>query len=291
MNIVAFLIRQLTKRLPRRLSQKVVCRLPYAIRAFDAVVSYRGVKLKINTDDSVGKVLYWMDEYKPTQMRFFESLLRPGMFLWDFGANIGTYDAIAVKRGVRTIAFEPDPSLCQYYIRPVVAMNGGIGLCKVIAEAVSDRKGTMTFWLHRLGNLGAGRVFRVKDLEESPTITVNTDTLDGYVERYGWPDLVKMHIEGAETLAIRGSHRIFKRADAPMLIIEFHNEDIEAITPDTTVNALIDELKGYGYRFATITEPKYRESMWHIFYKGDLPEEAKKCLTVETQTLGGYQLK
>jgi len=178
--------------------------------------------------------------------------------------------------------------LCQYYIRPTIALNKGNELTKVVCEAVADKKGIATFWLHRLNHLGSGRLYKAEWWEESPTITIPTDTLDNYVQRFGKPDLIKMHIEGAEVLAIRGSKKIFEDPDAPTLIVEFHTVDIQAISPNTSADDLINELKGYGYEMKILTEPKYKESTWHVFFKKPLSEKTLKYFNSETGRLGGY---
>src|SRR3989344_9204754 len=106
MSATSYIISRATKLLPRRWAYKVISRLPYSVRSFDTIILFHGAKLKISTDESVGKILYWMDEYKPVHTHFMESLLGPGISFWDFGANIGMYDALALKNGAHTIAFE-----------------------------------------------------------------------------------------------------------------------------------------------------------------------------------------
>ncbi|OGN29978.1 MAG: hypothetical protein A3A33_01495 [Candidatus Yanofskybacteria bacterium RIFCSPLOWO2_01_FULL_49_25] len=280
----------ITRLFSRRLAFAVIVRLPQKYQSADSIVAFRGVKLKVNAGDSMGRVLKFMDPYKPVHTALMESLLVDKKLFYDIGAHIGLYSAMAVKRGVRTVSIEPDPALCQYYIRPNVVMNGPADLATVLCKAVSDTKGTATFWMHRMGNLGSGRLFKAEDMGENPTIVVETDTLDNLVQQYGKPDLMKVHIEGAEVLMLRGSYKVFEGEDAPTIVIEFHLPDIAAIAPGTSGDDLIKKLLGFGYKVKTITEPKYKESMWHVFYKRDLSPASLALFAPETQVPGGYFL-
>jgi hypothetical protein len=55
--------------------------------------------------------------------------------------------------------------------------------------------------------------------------------LDFYVFRLGVPSVVKMDIEGTEWLALNGDGETLERSDAQDFLIEFHPEEIQALSP------------------------------------------------------------
>lgn len=77
----------------------------------------------------------------------------------------------------------------------------------------------------------------VHDFGGSPGYPVQTLALDDYARRIGrMPDVIKMDIEGAEHLAIRGASEILAKARPP-LVIEFDGADVE----------FVKMMKGHGY--------------------------------------------
>jgi FkbM family methyltransferase len=179
---------------------------------------------------------------EPEDVRLFLSLLRPGMTVFDVGANVGLYSLLAARRvgpGGRVHAFEPTPHVAAS-LRGNVALNR-LANVVVTEAAVSDRVGEATFYLQNssdrntLGG-GVGRPVRVR-----------TVTLDDYAARCpGRVDVMKMDVEGAEVLALRGGRRLLAAADGPVLLLEFNPEALRAAGSGAT--ALCDVLAEYGYR-------------------------------------------
>jgi FkbM family methyltransferase len=107
---------------------------------------------------------------------------------------------------------------------------------RLIAEAVSDRSGSISFYETRFGNCGVGHVFEFGHRHNaSPSYTVPTNTLDFYVSSLRMPSLIKVDIEGAEWLALNGASETLERSDAPDFLIEFHPEEIQALSSITFV--------------------------------------------------------
>src|SRR5262249_20610126 len=105
------------------------------------------------------------------------------------------------------------------YLRQHLVLNR-ITNVEVLPIAVSDRNGTASFQIERTGFMG--------HLSDAGAITVATSTLDLLVEdgKVLPPDYIKMDVEGAELLALRGASRTFLRF-RPILFLATHGEEIE----------------------------------------------------------------
>jgi FkbM family methyltransferase len=78
------------------------------------------------------------------ELRFLQSVLRPGDRFFDVGANIGVYSLVAAERGAQVMAFEPQPEVADLLERNV-AGNGVGDLVEVHRVAVGATSGTVRF--------------------------------------------------------------------------------------------------------------------------------------------------
>jgi FkbM family methyltransferase len=149
--------------------------------------------------------------------------LRPGQTFYDVGANVGYFSLLAAKMigpTGKVIAIEPHPETIRQ-LRAQFEING-LANAQIVAAAVSDRVGTTT--------LIDGYACMVKmsafdsSQGEQMTIPAATTTLDEVAERFGFPEVVKMDIEGAEILALRGAATVLNRK--PTLLVEIHSEQV-----------------------------------------------------------------
>lgn len=188
------------------------------------------------------------------------ALIRPGDTVYDIGANIGLYARFMAHFGAaRIVAFEP-----MSENRPLFEANmrlGGIaGRVTLLPLALADKDGQESFQIDRV-TTGSAALDRVTGGHASEshaqyglaaaTETVEVRTLDSLLAAR--PDLppprvMKIDIEGAETLCLRGAINTL-RAHGPRLVIELHNPaaDVRREVVET-----LDRL-GYfihGYTFA-----------------------------------------
>ncbi len=154
-----------------------------------------------------------------------ERVLRPGMTVFDIGANIGYY--VLMELGLlngrgRVIAIEPSPGNVRL-LRRNLALNG-YGDVEVIEGAVSDSQGVRAFHLSEQSNLGtfhpvgSGAAHLSGDRIEVKTCTVPELSL-----RYGVPDLIRMDVEGHEVEVIDGMIGAIRAGKlAPVILFETH---------------------------------------------------------------------
>jgi FkbM family methyltransferase len=96
-------------RLYRSISWPVAQRL----RSETDVAVAGGSRMRVRTDDLVGRVLAISGEYEPNVTAAFRAALEPGDVCLDIGAHIGYYTVLAAKAlgsAGRVYAFEPSPT-------------------------------------------------------------------------------------------------------------------------------------------------------------------------------------
>ena len=188
-------------------------------------------------------------EFEPDVGGFLRRMLRPGMVVFDIGANIGHFTLLAAKRvgpGGHVHAFEPAPEEFAKLQRNVV-LNGFENVA-LNAVAVCDRAGAVALQTCA-GGLGLynsiGRPFRTAELSAT---TVPCTTLDVYTHEraIGRVDLIKIDIEGAEPAALSGATNLLAGPDAPVLVCEF--SDPAAAGMGHTTQSLRQRLEELGYR-------------------------------------------
>ncbi len=177
-------------------------------------------------------------------------ILPPGATVLDVGANLGTFCLnLAVRRPDLVLhAFEPVSATCEW-LRANVRRNGAGDRVHVHRLALAERAGTMEMTRTRHTNNrlvpGPGAA-----PGEGPVERVEVATLDGFLAREGTGPvaLVKMDVEGAELLALRGAVQLLAR-DRPDLLLEVEERHLTRF--GGTVAALEDFLSTHGYRPAT----------------------------------------
>ena len=154
----------------------------------------------------------WVGTYdRPTQSRLTFAL-RPGDVAYDIGANAGFFTLLmsrAVGPTGHVHAFEPVPENLTLLERHL-ALNA-IQNVTVHPVAVSDQAGTVQF--ARGGNLAQGRI------DDTGELTVRSVAIDDL--KLPLPRVIKMDIEGGESLALCGMTGTLKAA-RPLLLIEGH---------------------------------------------------------------------
>jgi FkbM family methyltransferase len=182
----------------------------------------------------VGSSLHgcWLGSFEYEKQRRVASELKPGSVFYDIGANVGLYSLLAgrlVTPG-KIYAFEPLPRNV-WYLRRHLELNR-IENVEVFELAVSDRSGSA--FLEETACRLMGRLAR------EGSIHVRTATLDSLLleERISPPDVIKMDIEGAELLALRGASECIQRY-RPVIFLATHGREAH--------QACCELLESWGY--------------------------------------------
>ncbi len=168
---------------------------------------------------------YWLGSYEPDLQRALENWIRPGIVVYDVGANIG-YLTLLMARCTgdagRVYAFEGLPENVDR-LRINLELNGVQDRVQIVSGAVVDRTGPVQFHLGPSGGTGRAEGSAGRDLELHGALNVAGISLDEFVfiEGHPAPQLVKMDIEGGEVLALAGMDRLLREA-RPILLLELH---------------------------------------------------------------------
>ena len=166
-------------------------------------------------NDSVKKSLYLFGVYEPFETQLLKKITPKNGVVIDVGANIGYYTLYLSKlvgRGGKVYAFEPEPKnyrLLQKNLQLNDANN--VVLSK---KAVAEKSGKARLYLH--DTAGGHSIAR----EFDSYIEIETVNLDDYLldKRVS---LVKMDVEGAEPLVIKGMLRLLNESKNMKIIMEF----------------------------------------------------------------------
>lgn len=184
--------------------------------------------------DLQGEKDYWLGTYEADLQSALQDLVRPGMVLYDVGANVG-YISLMMARlagaSGRVYAFEALPENTDRLARNI-RLNGLEHRIFAVNCAVIDRPGTTTFWPGPSDDTGRveGAVGRQSFGQTGATIPgpaapiqVQAISVDNFVFEQGNPppDLVKLDIEGGEVLAMPGMRRTLCEHH-PVILLELH---------------------------------------------------------------------
>jgi FkbM family methyltransferase len=180
---------------------------------------------------------YWLGTYEPELQAALTDLVKPGMVVFDVGANIGYISLLLAQRvGERgkVYAFEALPDNLAR-LRTNLALNDLGENVVVIPAAVVDGERRMRFLIGPSGGMGkvdgsAGR----EDIDYSHEVEVDGLSLDAFVFERGnpLPQVVKMDIEGGEVLALPGMVRLLEQV-RPLMLLELHGPEASRVAWET----------------------------------------------------------
>jgi FkbM family methyltransferase len=218
------------------------------VTRYDAVL-----KVNLSLDEWIQQQIYFLGYFDPRGIRYLKNHLYEGEIFIDIGANVGSYSLVAsslVGRTGRVYAFEPAGNVFER-LTENIAMNG---LKNIIAEkkAILDKNGSVDIYLSRHDNLGMSSIFHHSS-ESGVSERVETISLDDYAEMKGLQriSLIKIDIEGAEMLALRGMRKVIEKF-RPRILIELKEETVAG--SEYQVKDIIDFLINAAYEIFIINE-------------------------------------
>ncbi|MFO1303595.1 MAG: FkbM family methyltransferase [Burkholderiales bacterium] len=178
----------------------------------------------------IGTHLLFGGHWEANYVAAFERLLRPGNVVVDIGANHGVYALIAAARVApngHVYAFEASEHFCEL-IRASISVNGLDRSITLENRGVADRAFETTL-VADVQMSGGGHLVSEGVADAPPRSSLGTRSqviqcvaLDDY---FGDPaqkiDAIKMDIEGAEGLALKGMARLIDRSPTVKIMMEF----------------------------------------------------------------------
>lgn len=208
------------------------------------------------------KVLFANDAgWEPDVQRVVNTLLPQGGVFLDIGANLGFFSLLASNRvGPSGIvhSFEPVPAQYSHLVENL--RRNGVTNVTAQPFALSDREGSMDFFVSKTWNSGVHSLFALPDSERTK---VEVHTLDAYLASHKVrpPDLIKMDVEGAETLVLRGAAGLLRASHRPFIVLEA--DDSHARRAGSSLLELKEMFTSIGYTVSELLEAGgVREPVW-----------------------------
>lgn len=178
---------------------------------------FASAPLLVSPDASLG---YWkrdIGKVDPFLLSMVRELVRPGMVVWDIGANVGLFSFAAAALGAEVVAVEADFWLANLMHRSTLLNHLRV---TVVPAAVSDAQGVSKLYVSNRGK--ASNSLR----GDGPAQTVVTVTLDWMLDHFPVPQVLKIDVEGMEFAVLNGARRVLQ--SRPVIFCEV-NEDRDRV--------------------------------------------------------------
>jgi FkbM family methyltransferase len=213
---------------------------------------FHGLKLRCHADShSASAALYFSGLPDYREMQFIRRYLRPGDCFIDVGANVGVYTLLAasiVGPAGTVHAFEPMPRT-HARLRENVEING-LAHVSCHGIALSEHVGPAQFAApvdDSLPSLAYGQ-------SPAAIIEVQCSTLDSAFPE-GTITMMKLDVEGAEPLILRGASQHLAAGNPPVIQIEM---DGFSTRFGIETHDFIDEIVARGYDIAIYDPDEHR---------------------------------
>jgi len=189
------------------------------------------------------------------------------------GASDGRHSYVMTQVAPQAKIYAIEPSaFSMAVLKLTIAWHGIAGRVTPIHAAVGDQAGEMLLVTPRkiTGRMGRAYAFVAAErpqgearpdlqdtgMEVQPTPVI---TLDGFCEARGINkvDFIRMDIEGAELMALKGAAGILDR-DRPHVLLEIHPKMLEARF-DATAEQVVEVFTGRGYRMFALNSDRLEE--------------------------------
>ena len=211
-----------------------------------------GVSLLLDPGDIVARTILVTGVWQPEVWQSVSAGLSAGAVFLDVGAHIG-YDtlraSVRIGEGGKVIAFEPNPRTLEQLRANIAASRAANVTVEPIA--CTDSEQMLTLYDATLqGNSGGSSLSRANaDQTQTgvvPSYTVRGRPIDHVVAELGLQrvDVVKVDVEGAEYLVLRGLRET---------LLRFHPKVVMEVVPtqlanmNATVEALVSLMTELGY--------------------------------------------
>ena len=213
----------------------------YPYRVFMNELLPDGCTFEITTPTESFRVEKFGDEKEFTQLILNE--IHPSNVFFDIGACVGLVSVYAARKGANVIAFEPDLIYRSRLLKNL--MLNDLHNVKIIEWAVSDEHGETYLYTEENAD---GRSPSLRNDGNRKAVKVFTDTIDDALARNELPkpDILKMDIEGAEILALRGMKNLLDSNPPRTIFIEIHPTFLPSF--NSTADEVERLIESYGYR-------------------------------------------
>jgi FkbM family methyltransferase len=231
------------RRLAERLSRGIVIkrRLP---------ASVGGLPVYVSPDAQLKYLKLGNKAFDASLLQLARDQVLQESVVWDVGANVGvfTFAAAGIACAGQVIAIEADPWLGALLRRTLALPEYGSRRVAVLSAALSDKNGVSEFVIAQRGRASnylvkAGGWTQTGGIRER--LHVATLTIDTLLDQFPPPTFVKIDVEGAEVMVLRGASKLLRDVK-PTLYVEVGGENSDSVT---------QLLHSFGYLLYDSTRP------------------------------------
>ena len=177
-------------------------------------------------------------------LRWTCSQMRKGDVIWDIGANVGHWAiflGLSVGANGAVIAFEPYDKAAHRLHRNI--RINGLDNVTVANLAISDTSGVVKLLVGEHSSYRRSSLFGSN--ADKKRLLVEQSSVDALVSsgRYPHPNAIKVDVEGAEHMVLRGMQRTMCDARLRIIVCEIHPAVLsqQGVAMDEVVGLLVDK--------------------------------------------------
>ena len=221
------------------------------------IITLNGYKIKVNLSYRMGSLIYWRGAHEWAPMFLLKNELKKGMVVYDVGANIGEislFCANALGEEAKVFSFEPMKETFEI-LKENIAINKFESRIKPFSIALSDRNGEADLYGanevdEQLGTYEDGfHTLYARDSRSTLLYKIKLETLDSKIGELPPPDFIKIDVEGAELMVLKGAAKTLEKYH-PKLMLEYSEVNCKAAGYNR--HDLVNFLKPMGYTFYSI---------------------------------------
>lgn len=197
--------------------------------------------------------------YEADTLWVYEGILRPGMTVWDVGANAGVFSVIAsdqVGGEGHVFSFEPDPYAREQLQRHAQLNNANN--MQILAYALSNKNEPVRFFVSE-DSVYSSMNQPIDACGKSVSVevqSVSLDALEGSIANCK-PDVIKLDAEGQEINILKGGKQFFEGLEDVLIICEF-SPDAQTIAGEGC-DALLQAFENMGFK---VYDYQLEDAVW-----------------------------
>ena len=205
-------------------------------------------EMLVFANEDVGRQIWLFGNYEADETRFFVEQIRPTDVCFDVGGNVGYFSLLMSRLASdgSVHVFEPIP-INAALIAANAALNGFENL-HLTNAAVGDHEGSVHFSVSV--DSAYSSMHATGRLAEEKSIHVPMITLDDYLSATSLNriDVMKVDVEGAEDLVVRGGSGFLGDLNRRPRIVLMELFDGNLSSFDASVSSVIERMVSFGYQ-------------------------------------------
>jgi FkbM family methyltransferase len=188
----------------------------------------------------------------------FIYLLRDNDIVLDIGASIGIVSIYAAPHVKEVIAFEPDKEIFNK-LNKNIELNQMQKLISTHNIGISDSQGEVLLNTDGIDGFSPSIANLSRHGEQ---VKINVDSIDNLISKnvIPYPTILKIDIEGAESLALSGAQKLLSSKKKPrLLFIEIHPSFLKEF--NSSSEEVLNKVLNYGYAILTYSQ---RDDQIHL---------------------------